>query len=196
MGRTEWNVVEPIGRSDHLPIVITVNMSVKHQSIYGTKPRWRSNNVDWTKFSEEIEGKMEGLEDLPLLSRIAKLTSTIIDAAKIHVRKVKPGKRTKVFMTPTVREAIRKRNKARKFSGRERNEEWLQACQEVNEKIKEAKEESWREVLEEAITDADERKIWRVQKNLNGTPDSNSLNEVLVHQGKRIVSSRIRRIVS
>jgi len=190
MGRTEWNVAEPIGRSDHLPIVITVNMSVKHQSIYGTKPRWRSNNVDWTKFSEEIEGKMEGLEDLPLLSRIAKLTSTIIDAAKIHVRKVKPGKRTKVFMTPTVREAIRKRNKARKFSGRERKEEWLQACQEVNEKIKEAKEESWREVLEEAITDADERKIWRVAKNLNGTPDSNSPNEVLVHQGKRIVSSR------
>jgi len=60
----------------------------------------------------------------------------------------------------------------------------------VNEAIKEAKQESCKEILEEAMTEADEGKIWRIAKQLNGTPDINTPNEVLVHKGKRIASHK------
>ena len=40
------------------------------------------------------------------------------------------------------------------------------------------------------MTEADEGKIWRIAKQLNGTPDTNTPNEVLVHKGKRIVSHK------
>ena len=189
MGKTEWAVVEPIGKSDHMPIVITINNDVKHQAVYGKKARWRSNGVEWEEFRQEIDSKMEGLNEISLMNRIVQFNSTIIAAAKVHVRKVKPGKRTKMYMSPTLRESIRKRNRLL-GDFKNRREEWVQACTEVNEAIREAKQESWKEVLDEALADEDERKLWTVAKQLNGTPDTNSPNEVLIHQGRRITSHR------
>ena len=66
----------------------------------------------------------------------------------------------------------------------------MDACREVNEAIKEAKEESWREVVEGAVADGDERKVWSFVKQLNGNPNTNSPNDVLVHKGKRITSHK------
>ena len=86
MGKTEWYVTDPIGSSDHLPILITVNCDVKHQSVYGKRSKWRSNGVDWEKFRLEIDENMGGLEEMPLMSRIIKFNSAVIDSAKIHVR--------------------------------------------------------------------------------------------------------------
>jgi ribonuclease HI len=189
VGKTEWTVAEPIGKSDHLPIVITINDDVKHQSVYGRKARWRSNGVDWEKFSQEIDSKMEGLNEISLMNRIVQFNSIVIEAAKVHVRKVKPGKRTKAYMSPTLRAKIRKRNRLL-GDFRNRKEEWIEACTEVSEAIREAKEESWKEVLEEALCEEDDRKLWMIAKQLNGTPDTNSPNEVLVHEGRRITSHR------
>jgi len=132
---------------------------------------------------------MEGLNKISLMNRIVQFNATVIAAAKVHVRKVKPGKRTKMYMSPTLRESIRKRNRLL-GDFKNRREEWVQACTEVNEAIREAKQESWKEVLEEALCNEDERKLWLVAKQLNGTPDINSPNEVLIHQGRRITSHR------
>ena len=190
-GKAEWCVAEPIGSSDHLPIVITINGDVKHQSVQGKRAKWRDKGVDWSLYREELEQKMEGLEELPLLGRIAKMTDIMKEAGKKLVRKVKPGKRTRVYLTPTVRDKIRIRNRARRHI-KERKEEFLQACKDVNDAIKEAKEESWREVVEGAVADGDERKVWSFVKQLSGTPDKASPNEVLVHQGKRITSQKAK----
>ena len=68
---------------------------------------------------------MKGIKDLPLMNRILKLNSVILE----------PGKRTKIFMTPKIRAAIRKRNKLRNEI-KERKQEWISACGKVNEMIK------------------------------------------------------------
>ena len=44
-----------------------------------------------------------------------------------------------------------------------------------------SKEESWKELLEEAVTNIDQRKMLGIIKSMNGTPDSNSPNEVLIY---------------
>ena len=64
------------------------------------------------------------------------------------MKKVKPGKRIKIFMTPTVRAAISKINKLRNEI-KERKQEWISACGEMNQAIKEAKQESWKEIMED-----------------------------------------------
>ena len=56
--------------------------------------------------------------------------------------------------------------------------------------ILKAKEDSWKEFLDEAISGADDNQMWRIIKSLNGSPSSNSPNEAMVHDGKTITSDQ------
>ena len=50
--------------------------------------------------------------------------------------------------------------------------------------------ESWKELLEDAITDVDQRKMWGIIKSMNGTADSTSPNEVFIYQGKKVTTEK------
>ena len=54
-----WKTDEPIGGSDHLLILITINERTEQQPIYTGQVRWKTTNVDWTAFTEEIEASIE-----------------------------------------------------------------------------------------------------------------------------------------
>ena len=112
------------------------------------------------------------------------------DAGTAHVGRVKPrNHKRNLWLTPTVRGCIRQRNKLRRDL-KHRKEEWLQACKETNEAIRLAKADCWREVVEDAVNSEDEGKMWNFIKTLNGTPESNSPNEVLVVNGRKLTSNR------
>ena len=68
--------------------------------------------------------------------------------------KVKPGKREKPWITPTVKAAIKKRNRLRD-KVRTHRAEWIQACKEAARLAKEAKEEKWFDFLADLETDPD-----------------------------------------
>ena len=51
-----------MGSSDHLPITITVNAQVTHQSVFGKPGIWKRNGVDWNKFTDEIEARRLNLQ--------------------------------------------------------------------------------------------------------------------------------------
>ena len=187
IGKTEWQVGEPIGSSDHLPMIITVKSDTLHQSVYGKTARWRTNGADWDKYRDEVSRLLPETDRLSLTKRIAKFTSNMIEAAKLHVKRAKPGKRAKVSMNPAIRTKIGKRNRLRRDL-KNNKAEWLEACKDVNLAIKEARAESWKEVIEGVIEEGDDRKVWQFINTLNGTPDTNSPNEVMVHKGKRITS--------
>ena len=114
-------MADPIGSSDHLPIVITINGDVKHQSVYGKRAKWKDKGVKWSLYREDMEERVDGMEELSLLDRIAKFTAVMVEAGKKNVGKVKPGKRTRVYLTPEVREKIKTRNSLRRRM-RERRE--------------------------------------------------------------------------
>ena len=186
-----WSVdEEEIGGSDHLPVIITVHTSTKHQPIMGMKPRWRNNGVIWKDFREAVELSLT-TANVPasLRHRATRLSDAIIAAATKHVRKVKPGKRTKCWITPKVRSLMKKRNTLRK-SIQSKRKEWLQACKEVSIARQEAKREQWVEVVSSAVSEMDERSMWKFVKTLNGTPDTNSPNEVMIVNGERISSTK------
>ena len=119
--------------------------------------------------------------------KMPNLNKNLLDAARTHVGKTKPGKKSKPWMTPTVRAAIRKRNALRRKVKTQRRE-WLDACKEAKEETLKAKEESWKDFLEDSISSSNEAQIWNVVRSLNGTPQTNSPNEAMIHDGKRITS--------
>ena len=113
----------------------------------------------------------------------------LITAATAHVGTVIPGKRTKSWITPKVREAIRARNRLRKNIASNRAE-WLEACKTARSAINEAKTDAWRKVLQDSTSNGDDSKMWKIIKSLNGTPDNNSPNEAMVFQGRLITSNK------
>ena len=95
--------------------------------------------------------------------------------------------RDRCWLTPKVRRLTKTRNDLRKTI-RTSRKEWLKACKDVSLAQQEAKRERWVEVVSSAT--ADEQSMWRFIKSLNGTPDTNSPNEVLVVNGKRITANK------
>ena len=53
--------------------------------------------------------------------------------------------------------------------------EWLEACKEVNEAIRQEKEDSWRDLLEGAVAERNDNKLWSFIKSVNGTPSTNNM---------------------
>ena len=150
-----WSTGEFIGSSDHSPIYITINSTVQHQSVFGKRPRWRSNGINWDSFTKEVEENLQALLNqdgsLPgkVSHQIQQFTDVLLQAGHKHVGKVKPGRKTRVWLTPPVRAAIRQRNLLRRKIKTHRRE-WIKQCQVVKEETARAKEQKWREVVEDA----------------------------------------------
>ena len=185
-----WRVMEAIGKSDHLPILITVEEPLSTQELQKTRAKWKRKDVNWEEFTEEVEKEIAATkEEHDLKKRVSRFHEILIRIGKLKVGKVKPGKRTKCYLTPTVRAAIQKRNRLRK-QAKTRRLEWLAACDAAQEEIKKAKDECWEDLLKDVVNGEDETKLWRTIKSLNGTPSTNSPNEAMIHEGKTITTSR------
>ena len=190
-GKVTWHVSEPIGSSDHLPIIMTIKSRIAHQSVMGVGARWKRNNVKWELFTEAVEEDMKDLvpED-DLTKKILRFMDILYEAGMKHVGKSKPRKKLRnIWISPTVRGLIKKRNRLRRDL-KNSKQEWLQACRDTNEAIRESKQECWREVVEDTMSCGDEGKMWNFIRTLNGTPDNNTPNEVLVVNGKKLTSNK------
>ena len=80
---------------------------------------------------------------------------------------------------------IRNRNRLHQTVHQNR-QEWIDACREANEAINEAKTESWKTLLQDAMSNSDGPNMWKVIQGLNGTPDANSPNEAMSDNGRTI----------
>ena len=66
------------------------------------------------------------------------------------------------------------------------HQEWIDACREANEEINEAKTEGWKNLLQDTMSNSDGPNMWKVIQRLNGTPDANSPNKAMSHNGRTI----------
>ena len=129
---------------------------------------------------------MSNLSYEPNLSlRVSRFNEILISDATTHVGKSKPSKRSKLWMTPHVRAKIRTRNRFRKTI-HQNHQEWIDACREATEAINEAKSESWKDLIQDVMSNSSGPNMWKIIQDLNGTPDANSLNEAISHNGRTI----------
>ena len=163
----------------------------RQQPTLGARARWRSKGVDWEQYGKEVDAEILRFPEskLSLLNRIRRFAGVLTRVAAKVVRKVKPGKKTRVYLTPDVKAAVSRRNKARRNISAKRKE-WLKACAEVKEMILEEKQKSWREVVEGALNADDERKVWGFIRSLNGSASNNAPNQTLNVKGKTLSSNQ------
>ena len=129
---------------------------------------------------------MNNLPNKPNLSLpVCRFNDILFSAATTHFGKSKLSKRSEPWMTPHVRAKICNCNLLRQTIHQNRLE-WIDACHEANEAINEAKTESWKNLLQDAMTSSDGPNMWKVIQGLNGTPDANSPNEAMSHNGQTI----------
>ena len=65
-------------------------------------------------------------------------------------------------------------------------QEWIDTCREATEAINKAKTKSWKDILQDAVSNSDCPNTWKVIQGLNGTPDANSPNEAMSHDHRTI----------
>ena len=98
--KTSWRIAEPIGNSDHPPIIIELNHKICYKPVIPRSAWWRRNGIDWSSFTNEVESKMGNLPNEPNLSlRVSRLDEILISVASTHVGKSKTSKRSKPWMT-------------------------------------------------------------------------------------------------
>ena len=187
----EWNTINELG-SDHIPIVFEIK-NEKTKTIPTEKEstmKWKRKKVDWSAFEAEVEDKLDGTYRRKdnLHRRVANFNKILTNAGWTHVGKTQPKKKDPI-LNPDIRSAIKRRNNFRDEISSKRTE-WIEACQEVNLKIAEAKEKSWIEFLDELEDDPDTAKVWRTIRSLSGNPDNPGPNEALLHNGKLITSPK------
>ena len=167
--KCEWTVDDPLASSDHSPIIISYRGTVKLQPVIPREARWRTNGVDWTKFQDALEKEASNFKSTRnIKQRMERFTTALTKVAKIHIGKTKPGKRTKCWLTATVKSKIKRRNQLRKDvktkkspsgttsqaekgAAEKRRQEWIQACQDVTTATIEATKQSWRDLLGDAV---------------------------------------------
>ena len=193
-----WKVGEPIGASDHEPILTTLQEKCEFQPVLPRKARWKTKGVDMNLWAAEVDRMLEEQTKLKeqdtsayIASRVANFVECLTTSAEKIIGKVKPKKSRKHWMNPHVRAKVRKRNLLRKEISTKR-EEWRTACKEANDAILEAKKQSWNELLSSALPDQDPTKVWQIVKSLNGTPCANSPNEALVHNSKTLTDPKAK----
>ena len=67
--------------------------------------------MDWDAFRDQIEREIKVAEGLKLKRRIMKFNEVVIESAKVHVGKAKPGKRKRAFVSRNVKENTKIRNR-------------------------------------------------------------------------------------
>ena len=91
--KSSWRLAEPIGNSDHLPIIIELNHKICYKPVIPRSARWRRNGVDWSSFTNDVEAKMSNLPNESNLSlRVSRFNDILISAATTHVGKSKPSR--------------------------------------------------------------------------------------------------------
>ena len=112
-----------------------------------------------------------------------KLRKTILKSAKDHIGKKKITQHTKAWMSPEIKESIKKRNDLRKTVAQNRTE-WIEACKSTAELITEKKKELWKEYVDGISATTSSIQVWRTIKGMDGRRPPDRNNETLEADGK------------
>ena len=119
------------------------------------------------------------------------LQNILTSAVTTHVSKSKPSKKSKPSMTPHARAKIHIRNRLR-VAIHQSQEEWIDTCREATKAIKNTKIESWKDLLQDALSNSYGPYIRKVFQGPNGIPNANSPNEAMSYNGRTITNIKTK----
>lgn len=114
------------------------------------------------------------------------MQKTIKQAANKHVRKKEIDNKTKAHLTPEIKDAIKEIKKLRKTVLTNRKE-WIDACRNVTNMVRENKKTQWKEYVGTLDMSTNPQQVWRTMHSLDGKYPAKSENEVLMVNGVALV---------
>ena len=118
-----------------------------------------------------------------LKERVSYLERILHGAAKAHIGLVRLNRANRKWLTPEVKEAIRKRNTLARDI-RNRRAEWLDACRNVRQLTYAAKQKAWREFVDSLEENPNSSRAWDTLRSLSGKgPTPAERSKVLFHEG-------------
>ncbi len=126
---------------------------------------------------------------MSLRDRARRFNSTLLKAAKKHVRKSKTGRYTKPQSTSELREAIKKRNGLRRTITGNRAD-YVEACAETRKLPELVRYKKWEECLADLDNNPDPASKRRTIKSLSRTPLSTIFVESLVHKSRTVITNK------
>ena len=90
-------------------------------------------------------------------------------------------------MSPQVQVKIRTQDRLH-WTIHQNRQELIDACREPTKAINETKTESWKNLFQDVMLNADGPNMWKVIQGLNGSPDANSPNKT-TFQDRRIITN-------
>ena len=81
-GKCDWSTLDHIGNSDHLPIIITIQIKVTHLIYLGDVSIWKCNGVDWSAFSSQTDDDFKLMTPLKLKPSVIRFNSTLTNVVK------------------------------------------------------------------------------------------------------------------
>ncbi len=112
----------------------------------------------------------------------------MISAAAKHAGKSKPGRKTKPWSTPALRDAIKQRYTLIRTVQSNRVE-YLAACGEVRRLSEEARRNKWEEFLADLEGNPDPARARNFIKSLSGSPHSTAFCEPLIHNDRTFLTN-------
>ena len=188
LDKMSWEVRNDFS-SDHLPIIISYDDTMP---MINDKPtyKWNLKKARWDDFTSEVDRLIPKIYPATSLNKLEKkLRKAIIKSAKKHVGKKKITVKSKSFITPEIKAAIHQRNQLRDTIGQNRDE-WIKACTDTAEMIREEKKARWVEYVETLDRTTDSRKVWRTIRGLDGRRAPENRNEVLEVDGVAYVEDK------
>ena len=186
--QVDWQTSDPLS-SDHLPIITTIPLEVAIIPPAAREFRWLWGSADWPAFTETMESwataQLPAWNALPVEAQAEAFQTAILKAAHLHIKRAPIRPRSKDWITPEIREKIKSRNRLFK-QVRTQRQDWLQACQEVQELIRDSKRQRWQEFLEDLDWRSDYSKIWGTIRSLSGRTTPAAKNDILFHKEKPI----------
>ena len=168
--KCSWKVSDDLG-SDHLPIVISINLERDRGRPRG-KPEWNYSKADWEKFktmSRELISQIDFEADIDTV--LTEFSKAIISAAEKSVPRGYRAK-FKVFWTGEMDEAVNKRKKAKKAliknSTPENRKEYNRLSAKVKLISKMSKKQTWEKKTGNLDLRKDSRKAWSLLDKLSG----------------------------
>ena len=154
--------------------------------------RWDLKNANFEEFRNQVDSDLPPVYENKSLHKLEKiLRKTITKAAQEHIGVKKSIKDAKPGFSKGVRKEIKERNMLRKNvkedGGRKK---WTEKCRKVKEMIRKEKEENWKEYVEELDTKTNCKQVWSTIRNLDGRVAQRKENEVLIVEGKGLVSDK------
>ena len=169
--RAYWQFWPPTNCHHHQP---------QDQIAIPRKTRWCHNGANWSSITNEVEPKMQQLlEEVSISIHISRFNN-ILSAASLHISKTIPSQKQKPWINPHICGKIRNQN-CLHCNIHQNQQEWIKACWEENNAINETKANSWKDLLHISMLNADDPDMWKVIQGLNGTHNTNSLNEAMSH---------------